>query len=126
MSVSSIRLLDISEVSGPGDLVLTADEQALFAELLTAWTDDGVLQRADWQKASAHLRHRIATNFHEFGRSSPGDIEEQVLGSETSSASERAIPSPRIKFKPRGHIPNSVKLNHAPIFVIDFRQCKCA
>jgi hypothetical protein len=77
-------------VSGPADLALTADEQALFAQLRTAWTDDGVLQRADWQKASTRLRHRIAIDFLGLSHTSPGDTEGQVLpSSEAPSAPEQ-------------------------------------
>jgi hypothetical protein len=58
-------VLDV--VSGPADLPLTTDEEAILALLQTAWINDRVLRRTDWEEAAAPLQRRFATDFLRLG-----------------------------------------------------------
>jgi hypothetical protein len=55
--------LGASELLASVNEVLTVEERAQFEQLETAWGEDGVLWRADWDNAAANVRRQFISGF---------------------------------------------------------------
>jgi hypothetical protein len=82
---------DASEESGPADLPLNTDDDAILTTMRAAWINDRALRRDDWEKASAPLQRLFATDVLGLGRMASGSIATvRSLSDEVACAPQQA------------------------------------